>query len=110
MVARVNFTDPETRTYLFDEAVKARVQPLRSAVPHERSINDTRTQTVLVSIPIDIGKTLDLRPKHRGVVVQCDLLPILTNYLFVVAEVLDSSNPIERTYQFTVDIEVVRGN
>lgn len=106
MTATVRFTDPKTQSAVLDN-VPARIQPLRSAVPKENLANDTRTQVILVSIPIDIGRNLDLRPRHRAVVLECELLPVLENFLYVVSEIMDSSNSIERTFQFTVDLEAV---
>lgn len=106
MNAKVRFTDPKTQSVVLDN-VPARIQPIRSAVPKDNLANDTRTQVILVSIPIDQGRTLDLRPRHRAVVIDCPLMPVLKNFLYIASEVSDSSNAIERTFQFTVDIEAV---
>lgn len=104
MPATVQFLDPVTRTVILTS--KARVQPVRTAVPHDNDATDTMTQVVLVSIPIGVGKTLDLRPMHRAAITSSPLMPVLTNFLYVVSEVLDSANAIERTFYFTVDLEV----
>lgn len=122
MVATVQFYDPETGTSVYDPetgtytstptvlyAGKARVQPIRSALDKSNGGNDTTLQTVLVSIPISAGKTLDLRPWHRGRVTLSPLNPTLVNFVYVVKEVLDSSNPLERTFHFTVDQEATNG-
>ena len=101
----VEFLDPGTRTVLLTS--KARIQPVRSANPKPNSVADTQVQVVLVSIPIGVGRTLDLRPKHRAFVVESVNMPSLSNFLFVVQEVMDSSNAVERTFYFTVDTEVV---
>lgn len=85
----------------------ARVQPLRSANSTTNNANDTTVQTVLVSIPILAGLDFDLRPKHRAKVLSAPLNPLLTKFLYVTQEVTDSSNPIERTFIFTVDQETV---
>ena len=105
MPARVEFLDPTTQTEILVD-VPARIQPIRSSVERPNYVNDTHTQTVLVSIPIHIGRTLDLRPKHRARVTSAPNMPILENYLFVVQETLDSANAVERTFYFTVDLEV----
>lgn len=102
----MRFTDPKTHSTLLDN-VPARVQPIRAALQKDNNATDTRTQTVLVSIPIDTGRELDLRPRHRAVITECALMPVLTNFLYVVSEVMDSGNAIERTFYFTVDIEAV---
>lgn len=104
MAGTVEFLDPVTRTVLL--TTKARIQPVRSGNPKPNNVVDTQQQTVLVSIPIAVGKNLDLRPKHRAAVTQCLNNPTLTKFLYVVQEVMDSSNPVERTFYFTVDIEV----
>ena len=105
MPAEVEFLDPTTRSVLL--TCKARVQPLRSAVPKPNGATDTQQQVVLVSIPIALGRLLDLRPKHRAAVKSCVNNPTLTKFLYVVQEVIDSSNPVERTFHFVVDTEVV---
>lgn len=118
MVASVQFYDPNSGTATYDPVTgtytttptvvysgKARVQPVRSA----SDAADTTVQSVLVSIPIAVGKTLDLRPYHRGKVTSSPLNPTLLNFVYVVKEVMDSSNPLERTFYFTVDQEAVNG-
>lgn len=121
MVATVQFYDPNTGTAVYDpveneyttvptvigpSSIPARVQPIRSASQkNSATANDTSVQTVLVSIPIDAGREIDLRPRHRGKVLTSPLLPLLANFVYVVQEVLDSSNPIERTFYFSVDQE-----
>ena len=104
MNATVEFLDPATRTVIL--TTKARVQPVRSSNPKPNSVADTQQQVVLVSIPISVGKNLDLRPRHRAAVKACVNMPTLTKFVYVVQEVLDSSNAIERTFYFMVDIEV----
>ena len=104
MPATVEFLDPETRSVLLTS--KARVQPIRSSNPKPNMQVDTQQQSVLVSIPIAVGKVLDLRPKDRAAVVDCVNMPTLKNFLYVAQEVLDSANAVERTFVFTVDVEV----
>ena len=121
MVAAVQFYDPALSTSVYDSATntytstpvillscKARVQPMRSANQKSALANDTTVQSVLVSIPIDLGLNLDLRPRHRAKVTVSPLMPVLTKFIFVANEVLDSSNPLERTFLFTVDLEAVQ--
>lgn len=107
----VDFLDPITKTPILEHC-PARIQPIRSAVPLPNGVNDTQQQAVLVSIPISLGRDLDLRPHHRAAVTVCDNMPVLKNFLFVVDEVLDSGNAVERTFVFKVDLEVkvVAGN
>lgn len=81
---------------------KARVQPLRSAVPKEVPGNDTFTQVVLVSIPIT--PHAEFRVGDRLRVVQADRNPDLLRYDYRFKELLDSGNPLERTLQCEVDL------
>jgi hypothetical protein len=101
--------DPVTGTYTSVPTVvwsgMARVQPLRSAAAKANNADDTVVQSVLVSIPIIAGLGFDLRPEHRARVLSAPLNPLLTKYLYVANEVMDSSNPIERTFVFTVNVE-----
>lgn len=120
MAGSVQFYDPATGSAVYDPAtntyvtvpaiigptsIPARVQPIRSASSKNNLANDTTVQNVLVSIPIDIGRNIDLRPRHRGKVLSAPLMPVLSNFVYVVQEIMDSSNPIERTFYFTVNQE-----
>ena len=121
MMATVVFYDPATSTSVYDSATntytstpvvlltsKARVQPQRRANEKYNLANDSTVEMVLVSIPIDTGKNLDLRPRHRAKVTVSPLLPVLTKFVFVVSEVINSSNAFERTFRFKVDLESVQ--
>ena len=119
MPATVQLFDPELADSVFNYTTgtwednplavlyegKARVQPIRSTSSINNGANDTTVQSVLVSIPITAGKTLNLRPEHRGKVLTAPLMPVLTTFFYVVQEVMDSANPIERTFMFRVDQE-----
>lgn len=120
MPDEVQFYDPETAEAIYDPVTnsyisvpeilltcKARVQPIRSAAQKDRAADSTTVQTVLVSIPIALGKNLDLRPHHRAKVLSAPLMPVQTKFIYVVREVMDSSNPIERTFYFDVNQEAV---
>ena len=100
-------TDGEPPRYTGDHttiyAGPARVQPLRQGVLQVNNADDTVVQSVLVSIT---GASLDIRPKHRMTVTSAPLNPVLKAYEYVVHEVMDSSNPIERTVLCKVDTEV----
>lgn len=86
---------------------KCRVQPIRGTSSVNQNSNDSTVQSVLISIPIGVGKTLDLRPKHRARVTSAPLNPTVTKYVYVMQEVVDSSNPLERTFVFRVNQEQV---
>lgn len=99
------WTDVETTLY----SGKARVQPLRSAAAKAQGGNDTSVQTVLMSIPIAASLALDIRPAYQVEVLTATLNPSLVGYEYVVTEIVDSSNPLERTFLCTVNQETVNG-
>lgn len=92
-----DYTYPDEEVILYDG--KARVQPIRAAIDRD----NTQIQTLLVSVT-DLD--LDIRPKHKMRVVSCAENPVLTKYKYVVHEVTDSSNLIERTFYVKSDVEV----
>jgi hypothetical protein len=101
--------DPETNEYTTgpDEVLyegKARVQPLRVAARVDSPGNDTTVQQVLFSIPI-ATRTVDFRAQMSARVLSAPLNPSLTGYAYVLREIMDSSNPIEKTLLFEVDQE-----
>ncbi len=93
-----DYTYPETETILYTG--KARIQPIRAAVDRDQ----TQIQTVLVSIP---DLSVDVRPKHKMRVVSCAENIVLSHYKYVVHEVVDSSNLIERTFYVKSDTGVI---
>lgn len=119
MIATVRFFtlgeavyNPDTDTWTPNETEiyegPARVQPLRTATQRNAPGNETTVQAVLFSIPIS-NKALDLRPEAQGEVLVADLMPALTTYQYVVTEIMDSSNPVERTFLCSVNQETVDG-
>lgn len=94
-----------TKTVLY--AGKARVQPLRSANPRVIPNNATTVQTVLISLPIDAVLDKDIRPSVQVRVTASPLNPALTKYQYVLKEIMDSSNPLERTFLSEVNQEAV---
>lgn len=110
--------DPDTDTWSASETVlygvgtpigsdgRARVQPLRTARRADVPGDDTSVQTFLFSIPVRYNN-IDFRPGHQVRVTASPLNTLLLKYEFVVSEVPDSSNPIERTFYCTMNQEVV---
>lgn len=84
-------------TYVYDITSKMRVQPLRSATPRIIPNNTTDVQTVLVSVPISALGATDVRPGDQVRVTSAPLNPTLTKYTYIIFEIMDSSNPLERT-------------
>lgn len=101
--------DPDTDTWTENKVVdytgKARVQPLRSTRWITPEGNDAPVQTILFSIPIDSGATLYIGSQASVLVspLNADLL----RYQYVVGEIMDSSNPLERTFLCTVNQETI---
>jgi hypothetical protein len=99
-------TDTWTRVPTNVYSGKARVQPLRNVTNIPQPGNETTVQPVLISIPITTNE-IDFRPGLRAEVLSSPLNPGLTAYQFVLSDIIDSSNPIERTLMFTVNQETV---
>lgn len=101
--------DPTTNTPILAPDVviyedKARVQPIRAASQKAVPTNTTSVQTVLFSIPIE-NKALDLKMSYQVRVLEAPLNPTLVKFKYVLSELLDSSNPLEKTFYCTVDLE-----
>lgn len=103
---KMTYSGSELKAY----AGPARVQPRRAAQEKANNSSDTTVQVVQFQVALAPDATpLDIRPKHRVRVTDCELNPVLTKYEYVVYEVVDSSNPLEQTFWARVDQEVVRG-
>lgn len=102
--------DAETDEWIEFQTVvytgKARLQPIRNAGKWDSSGNDTSVQGVLVSIPIAESAT-NFRPGQQLNVLTAPLAPALLTYQFVLSDIVDSSNEIERTLAFTINQESV---
>jgi len=85
---------------------RARVQPISSAFQAAASGNSTSVQKTLFSIPI-AQIALELRTDLLVAVTASPLNTSLLAYSFVISEVLDSSNPIEKTFYCTSNLETV---
>ena len=99
-------TDTWTPTITTWYTGKARVQPISSAFRADVPGNDTSVQKTLFSIPI-ASIALALRPALLVSVTASPLNTSLLAYQFVIDEVLDSANPIEKTFICTSDTEKV---
>lgn len=109
MITRITGTgawDPVTGTVSSTTTTvlttKARIQPLRSSVPKEVPGNDTFTQVMLVSYPVEY--TQEIRVGDIVKVTSAPRNPDLLRRLFKVKEYMDSGNIIERTIQCEVDL------
>lgn len=119
MIATIVITDPNASTSTYNATTdtwtlhtvtvytgKARVQPKSIARLKNVPGDTTYLKRVLFSIPI-ANKSLDLREALQVRVTVSPLNPALMTYLFIIDEVVDSSNPFERTFYGSVDVETV---
>ena len=90
------WTGSDTEHY----AGKARVQPMRTA----RDVASTSVQSVRFQVPVN---SFVARPGMQVQITASTLNPSLLSYQYVIKEVLDSSNPIEQTFECTVNAETV---
>jgi hypothetical protein len=99
--------DPETNTYVDTTETlytgKARVQPLRSSRFEPAPMDSAYWQTVL----IEDAQGVDFRVADQARVTEAPLNDSLLKYQFVVNEIIDSSNPFERTLLCAVTLEAV---
>lgn len=102
--------DIQTDTWSQSETVlytgKARAQPLRTARKESVPGNSTSSLPYLFSIPVRYND-IDLRPDQQVRVLVSPLNPQLPLFQYVIYEVGDSGNPIERTFYASVDQEVI---
>lgn len=94
------FTYPTAEKIIYDG--KARVQPIRMARNVSNNAADTIVQAVQFQVP-DI--TLDNAVNYRVRVLECALNETLTSFHYTITDIVDSSNPIERTFVASVDTE-----
>lgn len=105
--------DPETNTYIDDPIElytgKSRIQPLRSSRFEPAPMDSSYWQTVLISVPIAPVLGIDFRVADQARVNEAPLNPAILKYQYVVNEIIDSSNPFERTLLCTVSLEATTG-
>lgn len=103
--------DPLTDTWTEPGAVvlyegKARLQPLRSARDAKNPGDDTSIQAVRLQVPLNAIP--DLAMNYEVEVLECPTNPSLVKFEYIVNEIVDGSNPIEQTFEATVNNESVR--
>ena len=87
------------------ENIPARIQPVRASVQKQIAVNGTEVQNFTFQMPIE--HRMDLRTGVQARVTASPLNPDLMNYVFVLKESADSSNPFEWTLGFESDMELV---
>ena len=81
---------------------KARVQPIRTA----RALSNNAADTVVRSVRVQIADTaLKLGVNFRMKVLESELSPSMQNFNYTIYDVLESTNPFERTFEAQVDTE-----
>lgn len=104
--------DPATNKYTYPNLTvvyegEARVQPIRSTQSRILPQDNTTVQTVLFMIPLLEVQDVDFRPGLQARVTSAPLFPGVEGYQYVLREVTDAGNAVERTLVFTVDQEMV---
>lgn len=87
----------------------ARIQPLRSTNDKAQPGDSTTVQQVLVSIPVSRAAGVEFETFHQAVITASPLNADLGRYVFALRELMDSTNPLERTLIFTVNQEARNG-
>lgn len=87
------------------EPIKARVQPMRSAVQRFTAVDGTWTAHVLISMSYD--DRFDITAGSRAKIKSVSNNPSLLNKFLTVKEIIDSDNSIEFTILCEVDTEYV---
>lgn len=85
---------------------RARIQQLNSVSETAENFNPTFIKTVRVQIDAADSDSLDIRPNDRMRVTACDSNVMLTRFVYIVTDVMNSSNPWERTLLCKVDTEL----
>lgn len=85
---------------------KARVQPVNAVNEIADNYNPTFIKTVRVQIEAWQEGMSDIRPNDRMRVTSCDPNKSLENFIYIVTDVMNSSNPWERTLLCKVDTEL----
>jgi hypothetical protein len=101
-----SYTDASVALYGGTEGAPGRVQPLRSSRFEPAPMDASYWQTVLISVPIQDVQAVDFRPGDQARVLESPLNFAIEDYQYVVTEIIDSSNPLERTLLCSVSLEV----
>lgn len=111
-VTEENFDDPDafepTVTTLYEG--KARIQPMRGPLQANAAGELTTLQGVRIQVPLGVGageganfKPWEIATNQWVEVTKSPHNPELMNYVYRVHEIVDSSNPVERTFETRMD-------
>lgn len=102
--------DPEANSWTGSSTTKytgaARIQPVNSVSEVSDNYNPTFIKTVRVQIKAATSSSADIRPNDRMRVTACANNPELMGFIYIVTDVLNSSNAWERTLLCKVDTEL----
>lgn len=109
--------DATTNTWSGEKTViysgRARVQPINAVNETGDTFNPTYIKMVRVQLPYfkndaagASGDMPDIRPNHKMIVTASPYNSALTKFIFIVQDVLNSSNSWERTLVCRVDTEL----
>ena len=85
---------------------KARIQPVNAVNEVSDNYNPTFIKTVRVQIEALQPGMADIRPNDRMKVTSCASNTALQKFVYIVTDVMNSSNPWERTLLCKVDTEL----
>lgn len=85
---------------------KARIQPVNAVNEISDNYNPTFIKTVRVQIDAATSTSADIRPNDRMKVTSCASNRALEGFVYIVTDVMNSSNPWERTLLCKVDTEL----
>lgn len=85
---------------------RARIQQLNSVSETAENFNPTFIKTVRVQIDAAPDGAADIRPNDRMRVTACENNSALTRFMYIVTDVMNSSNAWERTLLCKVDTEL----
>ena len=118
-LATVEIFNPASGDQVYDEATntwsgttttlysgRARIQQLNTVSETSENFNPTFIKTVRVQIDAATEDSLDIRPNDRMRVTACDSNTALTRFVYIVTDIINSSNPWERTILCKVDTEL----
>ena len=118
-VATVQIYNPGSSTQVYNAATntwsgtttqlysgRARIQPINAISEIADNYNPTFIKTVRVQIDAATSASPGIRPNDRMRVTACPSNTSLLGFIYVVTDVLNSSNPWERTLVCRVDTEL----
>lgn len=118
-LATVDIYSPASGSQTYDEVTNtwtgtttplytgpARVQPVNAVNEVADNYNPTFIKTVRVQIEARQEGMADIRPNDRMRVTACATNKSLENFIYIITDVMNSSNPWERTLLCKVDTEL----